>query len=220
MGVTLAEPNGSNFSDKLFANDLDLITRIKEDEREASDSFYRWLYGMSISRFMKKYRFDYEEAKELASEVVLKTLQSMWQYDPEGGASFVAWIFSIIKHKAIDVYRQRKESLKNKYHELFIYELYIRNLLRMRYPEYEDEILREIGLIEEEDSEDKRLLDEVFGKSLSEDDQFIILCKLSFGTNEAARKLGITVDAAKKRYRVALRRLQRAFFKARGSADL
>jgi RNA polymerase sigma factor (sigma-70 family) len=217
MGVTVAEPTGRDFADRLRANDPDLIARLLEGEDEVVDDFYRWLYRALPSRLMRKHGFDYQEAKDLASDVVLQILQHLRQYDPERGSSFVAWIYNIVKNKAVDAYRRQNALLKARYYELCIYDMSIREVIHRRYPHFEDELLRRLGLVEEEEvSPDARLLDDVFACSLSEDEQIIILWKLTFGIDQVAREFGITKDEARQRFRKAMRRLNKAFGKARG----
>jgi RNA polymerase sigma-70 factor (ECF subfamily) len=50
---------------------------------------------------------DIQAAEDLASEVMLKVLESVGRYRPTG-APFSAWVFRIARNRLIDLYRQRK----------------------------------------------------------------------------------------------------------------
>jgi RNA polymerase sigma factor (sigma-70 family) len=216
MGVTVEEPNGDDFAKKLYANDPDLIAGIKEGKGEAAERFYRWLQDAIFSRLVFRHNFGYDEAVELTGDIVLQILKGLRHYDPSG--PIIAWVNRIVSNSAINEYRRQTDPRRRKDQELYVYEIELIQLLRSRYPEYEDEILRQAGLSEEQPSEEELILGYVFGNSLTKDEQNIILLTSDLGHARAAKRLGVTYEEARQLYRKALRRLRRAFLKARRSA--
>jgi RNA polymerase sigma factor (sigma-70 family) len=213
----LSGQDDSDFNVRLRSNDPDLISAIKAGHGSGAAEFYSWLYHVLPNHLVRKYGFNREEAIDLASELVLQIYQNLWQYDAGKGTSLIAWVYAVANNKAIDTYRSRRALLRTTYREFYIYELRARELLHRKYPNFEDEILAGLGLIDEEASADHLLVREVFGRSLKEEDQTILLLTLAFGAEDAARFFGLTNNAARQRYRRALRRLRKAFDKAKGA---
>jgi DNA-directed RNA polymerase specialized sigma24 family protein len=217
MGVIVEESNGAEFEERLGANDPALISRIISGEDRAVVAFYRWLYRRVFSHLKRKYGLSHDEAKEMTSDLVSHIYRHLWQYDPEKTA-LVAWIISIVNNKAVSEHRRRTSKTSERARRLFIYEMELREYLHRKYPNFEDEILRGLGLVEEEANPDVLLLEHVLFNSLGEGDRGILLQVVSLGFEKAASNFGIKNDTARKRFKRALDRLRKAYLEAKGSA--
>ncbi len=212
----MEEPNGDDFAKKLYANDPDLIAGIMAGEGEAAEQFYEWLRDAVLSRLVYRHSIKYDEAIELTGDIVLQIFEGLRHFIPRG--PLIAWVNRITSNSAIDEYRRQTNLRRKKDQELYVYEIKSIQSRRSRYPEYEDEVLRQAGLSEEEPAEEKRILEYVIGNSLTEDEQNILLLTHDIGHAEAAERLGVTYEEARQLYRKAKRRLRSAFLKARRSA--
>lgn len=87
------------------AADEDLIVRVRRREEAALGAIYD-RYGRLVYSIALRITGD----RELAEEVVQDTFQAVWQsaasFQP--GASLVAWLIGIARHRAIDATRSRR----------------------------------------------------------------------------------------------------------------
>jgi DNA-directed RNA polymerase specialized sigma24 family protein len=230
MGVTVAVPNGDDFAKKLYANDPALIARIKAGEGPETADFYAWLYRILPNLLMRKFGFNnYDTARDFTADLVAHIWQQLRLYDPQKGR-LIAWIYVVIRHRVISAQNAAKAAEAQ--HQIYAYEIEIRELIARRYPNYETAILSSVRLEDAEElSPDARLIREIIDltlegsgaglrpagrkkdkSTLKEEDLSILLLIEAFNDiKEAARIEGITVEAAKKRRQRATGRLRKKF---------
>ncbi len=89
------------------ASDDDLVLAIRSEPawfavlyRRYASRVYRYLYGKVGNK---------TEAEDLTGQVFLEALQALPHYRPRG--AFAAWLFTMARRRAIDLYRQDKGEL-------------------------------------------------------------------------------------------------------------
>ena len=85
-----------------------LVERAKDMEEDALASLYS-MYYPRIYNYSFYQLGDIEAAEDLASDVMLKVLESIYGYRSKG-PPFSAWVFRIARNKLIDLHRRRKRN--------------------------------------------------------------------------------------------------------------
>ncbi len=85
-----------------------LVARAKDMEEDALAALYS-MYYPRIYNYAFLQLGDIQASEDLASDVMLKVLESIAGYRYKG-APFSAWVFRIARNKLIDLHRQRKRS--------------------------------------------------------------------------------------------------------------
>ncbi len=85
-----------------------LVERAKDMEEDALAALYS-IYYPRIYNYAFYQLGDIQAAEDLASDVMLKVLESIDGYRYRG-PPFSAWVFRIARNKLIDLYRQRKRN--------------------------------------------------------------------------------------------------------------
>jgi RNA polymerase sigma-70 factor (ECF subfamily) len=89
-----------------IAADLDLVRRAQSSDEEAM-SFLCGSYYPRVYNFCLSHTRDVPTAEDLASDVMLKMVESIGRYRPSG-VPFSAWVFRIARNKLIDQHRHGK----------------------------------------------------------------------------------------------------------------
>ena len=85
-----------------------LVERAKDLEEDALASLYS-IYYPRIFNYAFYQLGDIQAAEDLASDVMLKVLESIHRYQVKG-PPFSAWVFRIARNKLIDLHRRRKRN--------------------------------------------------------------------------------------------------------------
>jgi len=84
----------------------DLVKRAQEYEEEAIESLYQTYYP-KIYNYAFLQMGDVQAAEDLASDVMLKMIESINKYHFRG-LPFGAWVFRIARNRLIDLHRRRR----------------------------------------------------------------------------------------------------------------
>jgi RNA polymerase sigma-70 factor, ECF subfamily len=84
----------------------DLVKRAQEYEEEAIESLYQTYYP-KIYNYAFLQMGDVQAAEDLASDVMLKMIESINRYHFRG-LPFGAWVFRIARNRLIDLHRRRR----------------------------------------------------------------------------------------------------------------
>ena len=90
------------------SDESQLVERAKDMEADALASLYS-TYFPRIYNYAFFQLGDIQAAEDLASDVMLKVLESIDRYQAKG-PPFSAWVFRIARNKLIDLYRKRKRN--------------------------------------------------------------------------------------------------------------
>ena len=88
-------------------DDSFLINQVKNGNKNA----FKLLvirYQRTIFSFLGNFQFPYQIIEDLAQETFLRAYKSLSSYDPQKGASFSSWLFTIAKNLALT--SQKKKS--------------------------------------------------------------------------------------------------------------
>ena len=105
--VQLAEPAVP--SDRIGADDLELVRRAQSGEAPAYDELVR-RYQERVYATIYHMTSNHEDANDLAQEAFIKAYSALKSF--KGGSSFYTWLYRIAVNKTINFLKQRK----NKYH--------------------------------------------------------------------------------------------------------
>ena len=87
----------------------DFITRLKSGERSAFIELYK-KYRVRLLYFLFKYIGNYEIAKDISHETILRAVDRIDTYEHDKG--FSTWIFRIAINLANDEFRKRKNKIR------------------------------------------------------------------------------------------------------------
>jgi len=89
-----------------------LVKGLRENDPVVLKSFSgRYLYPL-VDFLVHKMGVPWDDAEEIACEIMTKIATQIDQFDPDKGAKFSTWIFGIGKNQAIDYFRKRKRDRK------------------------------------------------------------------------------------------------------------
>ena len=83
----------------------DLLRRAKEGEPKVVSALYE-RYQRSIYRYLYYRVGDPQTAEDLTSEVFLRMIEALSNYNNQNNISFQAWLFQIARNLSIDHYRK------------------------------------------------------------------------------------------------------------------
>jgi RNA polymerase sigma-70 factor (ECF subfamily) len=98
-------PNGRTTGSTL--DDMQLARRASHDPEAFTELYHRYL--TAIYRYHLARTGHVQEAEDLTAQTFLTALESMRSFRGQG--SFVAWLFSIARHKLADHYRRSRDEL-------------------------------------------------------------------------------------------------------------
>jgi RNA polymerase sigma-70 factor (ECF subfamily) len=97
-------------------DDIFLIEQVRSGNKNAFKILIL-RYQRMIFSFLSSFRFPNQVTEDLAQETFLKAYKSISSYDPQKGASFSTWLFTIARNQAINV-RKRDILLAEKQHQV------------------------------------------------------------------------------------------------------
>ena len=101
-----AEPEAAGATDDHILREWQVVQRAQAYEEAALSTLYSTYYPR-IYNYAFLQLGDVQSAEDLASEVMLKLLESIQKYQFRG-MPFSAWVFRIARNKLIDLHRRRR----------------------------------------------------------------------------------------------------------------
>jgi RNA polymerase sigma-70 factor (ECF subfamily) len=98
---------------KVRREDMELINSILSNTKEklsAENELYGRYYRVAYNK-VRKYNYDIESAKDIATDIMLKVFGSLELYDKQK-CSFNSWVIKIASNHLIDIFRKNKNKIK------------------------------------------------------------------------------------------------------------